>query len=124
MDSQAYWQAVLARDREKLASFFWDDAVIRWHNTDECFTVPEFIRANCDYPGSWEGTVERMEGQGDLIITVTHVYDKGRTVSFHAVTFLHLRDGKIQTVDEYWSDDGPPPRWRQDLHIGRPIGEY
>ena len=123
MDIYAYWQAVLGQDREKLADFFREDAKVCWHNTNECFTVPEFIRANCDYPGVWDGEVERVEMQGDLVITVTHVYNKEKTVSCHAVSFLYLRDGKIQRADEYWSDDGEPPRWRQDLHIGRPIGE-
>ena len=24
-------------------------------------------------------------------------------------------------LEEYWGDDGPPPRWRQEMGIGRPI---
>ena len=28
---------------------------------------------------------------------------------------------KIISIDEYWSDDGDAPPWRQEMHIGRPI---
>lgn len=122
MDVHSFWQAVLKQDRQALPVFFWEDARIRWHNTNECFTVSEFIRANCDYPGQWEGKVEQIVEHGDLTITVTHVYNREKTVSCHAVTFLRLREGKIQEVDEYWGDDGQPPQWRQELHIGCPIG--
>lgn len=122
MDIHAYWRSVLEQDRTALPDFFWENARVNWHNTNECFTVPEFIRANCDYPGTWEGKVERIIEQGDLIITVTHVYNRERTISFHAVSFLHIRDGKIQEVDEYWGDDGAPPAWRQEMHIGSVIG--
>ena len=121
MDVQAYWDAVLRQDRETLADFFWEDAVINWHNTNECFTVAEFIQANCDYPGQWDGKLERVMEVGDQVITVTHVYNKEGTLSCRAVSFLRIREGKILSVDEYWGDDGQPPRWRQELAIGRPI---
>ena len=32
-----------------------------------------------------------------------------------------LAQDKIISVDEYWSDDGEAPQWRQEMHIGRPI---
>ena len=113
MDIQKYWQAVLEQDRE--------DAWVNWHNTNEHFKVSEFIRANCDYPGQWDGEVERIVELEDQIITAVHVYPKDRSLSFHVVSFLRVRDGKIQSIDEYWGDDGQPPKWRQDLHIGRSI---
>lgn len=121
MDIQKYWQAVLEQDREALADFFREDAWVNWHNTNEHFTVSEFIRANCDYPGQWDGEVERIVELEDQIITAVHVYPKDRSLSFHVVSFLRVRDGKIRSIDEYWGDDGQPPKWRQDLHIGRPI---
>ena len=46
-----YWKAVLEQDEKTLPEFFREDALIRWHNTDEEFTVHEFVRANCEYPG-------------------------------------------------------------------------
>ena len=56
--------------------FFKEDACIRWHNTREQFTVNEFIRANCEYPGEWTGEVERLEKAGDLNIMAVHVHTK------------------------------------------------
>lgn len=121
MDIQRFWSAVLKQDRDALAAFFHEDAWVNWHNTNEHFTVPEFIRANCDYPGAWDGEVERIMEQVDQIITVTHVYDREKTVSLHAVSFFRIRQDKIQSIDEYWGDDGRPPQWRENMHIGRSI---
>lgn len=121
MDIQRFWSAVLEQDRDALAAFFHEDAWVNWHNTNEHFTVPEFIRANCDYPGVWDGEVERITEQEGQIITVTHVYDREKTMSLHAVSFFQIRQNKIQSIDEYWGDDGRPPQWRENMHIGRSI---
>ena len=59
-DINAYFASVLRKDAEALRLFFLEDAVIRWHNTNEAFTVDEFIRANCEYPGRWTGEIERV----------------------------------------------------------------
>ena len=56
------WRAVSAQDRAALAGFFTEDAVILWPNTGEAFTLPEYLRANCDYPGQWAGQV--LMGKG------------------------------------------------------------
>lgn len=121
MDIRKYWSAVLRQDRESLAAFFHRDAWVNWHNTNEHFTVSEFVRANCDYPGVWDGEVERIVEQDNLVITVTYVYNTEHTVSCHVVSFLRTKEDKIQSIDEYWGDDGAPPEWRQKMGIGCPI---
>ena len=121
MNIAAFWKDVLSQNRSTLASYFCEDAVIRWHCSNEQFTVSEYIRANCDYPGNWDGEIERIETVNDLIITAVRVYPADRSVSFHVVSFLLLRDGLIQTMDEYWADDGDAAQWRQDTKIGKPI---
>lgn len=121
MDIAAFWKDVLSQNRSALAGYFCDDAVIRWHCTNEQFTVSEYIRANCDYPGSWDGEFERIETADALIITAVRVYPTDRSASFHVVSFLRLRDGLIQTMDEYWADNGDAPEWRQEMKIGKPI---
>ena len=68
MDPYGYWQAVLRQDADAMREFFHENAVMCWHNTNERFTLAEFLRANCAYPGSWDGTVERVEETGDLLI--------------------------------------------------------
>lgn len=121
MDIRKYWSAVLRQDMEGLAAFFHRDAWVNWHNTNEHFTVSEFVRANCDYPGVWDGEVERIVEQDNLVITVTYVYNTEQTASCHVVSFLRTKEDKIQSIDEYWGDDGAPPEWRKKMGIGCPI---
>jgi len=121
MDVERYWNAALAQKPEEMRPFFREDAVIRWPNTNEQFQVEEFIRANCEYPGSWAGEIERLEQLGDLIITVVHVYSRDKTVSCHVTSFMHTKEDQIISLDEYWGDDGSPPQWRLEKRLGVPI---
>lgn len=121
MNINEYWKVALAQDANKMKDYFNENAYINWHNTNEHFTVDEFIRANCEYPDSWDGEVERIEEIGNLIITATHVYAKNKPLSFHVVSFIKVTDDKISSIDEYWGDDGMPPQWRLDKHIGTTI---
>lgn len=113
------WQATLKQQAEQMCVYFHPDAIIRWHNTNEQFTLSEYIDANCKYPGTWDGEVERIEPVSDGLLTITHVYGEG--ISFHVTSFFTLKKGKIQTLDEYWSEDGEAPAWRQAMHIGKTI---
>ena len=92
--------------------------MIRWHNTNEQFSVGEFIRANCDYPGQWRGQVERVERTDGTIVTVIRVFAADDSVSFHVVSFIRLLGERIAELDEYWSEDGEPPDWRKELRLG------
>lgn len=118
MDINRFWGAVLKQDAVAIRSYFREDAYVNWHCTNEHFTVEEYIRANCEYPGEWDGKVERVHQRGDLMITATHVYTKDGGLSFHVTSFLSLKDDKIAAMDEYWGDDGEAPKWRQEMHIG------
>ena len=68
------------------------------------------MRANCDYPGSWCGEVERVEYIENTIITVTRVWSSKS--SFHVTSFFEMKDDKIKVLDEYWGEDGFVPQWR------------
>ncbi|MCY1713779.1 nuclear transport factor 2 family protein [Caproiciproducens galactitolivorans] len=114
-----YWEDITKQDEQRLREYFCEDACIRWHNTNEQFNVEEFLRANCDYPGKWDGTVERMEQIGNLVITVVHVWTEG--MSFHVTSFMKMNGNRIVAIDEYWGDDGCAPQWRMEKHIGKPI---
>ena len=101
MNIYDFGKAVLVQDEQEIRKIFHKDAYINWHCTNEHFTVDEFIIANCEYPGEWDGEVERLEEMDDLIITVTHVYPTDRTASFHVTSFIKMKDDKIASVDEY-----------------------
>lgn len=114
-------ECCIKQNKIQLTTFFHKDAYIRWHCTNENFTVDEFIQANCEYPGQWDGHIERTEYLHDLIITVVHVFSSDHSLSFHVVSFIKLKDQLIMSIDEYWGDDGMAPQWRLDKHIGTPI---
>lgn len=116
-----FWKAVLVQNENEIRKFFHNDAHINWHCTNERFNVDEFIIANCEYPGDWDGRVERVETLDDLIITVTNVYPKDRSISFHVTSFIKIKKEKIISMDEYWADDGDAPKWRLEKHIGKAI---
>ena len=123
MNIRQYWADVLAQNAHALRSYFAPGAWIRWHNTNEQFTVEEFIHANCEYPGNWDGEIVQMICTDSYFITATHVHTKDQTLHFHVTSFIRMENGKIASIDEYWGDDGPAPQWRQELHIGTPINE-
>ncbi len=121
MNIQEYWYAVLRQDERTIKSFFCDDGYVNWHNTNEHFTVDEFIRANCEYPDLWDGSIERIEVIGNTVITVVAVFSQDKKLRFHVTSFIVLREDKIYSVDEYWGNDGEAPMWRQSLNLGSPI---
>ncbi len=120
-DVQSFWDAVLRQDADAIRAFFHPDAWVRWHNTNEHFTVEEFIRANCEYPGKWAGEIERIVTADNVVITAVHVYSTNGEISCHAASFIQVEDGKIVSMDEYWGDDGPVPAWRLEKRIGTKI---
>ncbi len=118
----ALWAAIARQDADAMREYFTPGAVICWHNTDEQFTLEEYLRANCEYPGEWRGRLERAEAVEGGAVSVARVWAADGSVALHAVSFYRFEAGKIARMDEYWGDDGQPPAWRQALGLGRPIG--
>lgn len=117
-DVYKFFDLVLSQNALEIKKFFNEDAYIDWHNTNERFTVDEFIEANCTYPGKWSGEVERVEQIGNLLIAVakvTNVLDKS---SYYVNSFILLENDKIVKLDEYWGDNGEVPQWRMIKNIG------
>ena len=121
MNTKEFWKAVLAQDASEIKKYFHHNAYINWQCTNEHFSVDEYIIANCEYPGDWDGIVERVETMADLLVKVTLVYPKDMSSSFHVTSFIKLKDDKIISMDEYWADDGDAPQWRKDKNIGIPL---
>lgn len=103
-----FFRAVVTQDADALRAFFAPDAQICWHCSNERFTLEEYIRANCEYPGKWNGELERVEHAGDT-----------DGASLHVVSFLREQGGRIVSLDEYYGDDGPAPAWRQEMKLGK-----
>jgi len=112
---------VVTQNANALQTHFAPHAIINWHDSNEQLTVPEYIKANCEYPGNWQGKVLRTEKTSDGVFIVTKIWSETST---HFVTaFAKLENGKIIRLDEYYSDLGEPPQWRKDMNIGKPIEE-
>ena len=121
MDVKEFWIDVLKQNREKLISYFHKDAVIRWHCSNELFTVSEYIKANCEYPEEWEGKIERIEKTENMIITAVKVYSVNKSSSFHVISFIKTENNLITEMDDYWADDTEVPEWRRNMKIGSKI---
>ncbi len=121
MNIYKFWNDILEQNADAIRGYFDKNAYINWHCTNEQFNVDEFIIANCEYPGSWNGNVERVEKINDIFVTATHVYSQNQELSFHVTSFIKVVDDKIAAMDEYWADDGIPPKWRLDKQIGKAI---
>ena len=57
----------------------------------------------------------------DGCVLAARVLPVGAEDSYHVVSFVRLRDGRIAELDEYWADDTELPEWRRRMKIGRPI---
>lgn len=123
MDMQQFWRAVLEQDAKALSAFFHQDAWVEWPCSNERFTLDEYLRANCEYPGRWDGRLEKTVQTQDGVITAVRVFPQDHSASYHVVSFICMKAGKIASMTEYWADDGPPPEWRQRMKIGRPIAD-
>lgn len=121
MNIHQYWADVLRQDAEAIRTYFHPDAWINWNNTNEHFTVDEFVRANCEYPNCWDGEIEQLLSAGDTVVTAVHVFTHDRRLHFHVTSFLRIVQDQIMSIEEYWGDDGNAPQWRQNLGIGSPI---
>lgn len=117
------WCDINMQRWDKIPDYFTPDASIHWHNTNEKFTVSEFLKANSEYPGNWTIIPEKALCDGNTVITVVKVALRDAYVSLHATSFFEFEGDKIKRLDEYWGDDGPAPQWRKDLGIGKPIQE-
>lgn len=121
MNIETFLEDIFSQNKIKLRTYFHKNAIIKWHCTNEIFTVDEYIKANCEYPGEWEGKIERIEIVNNTIILACQVFPKDKSLSFHVVSFIRIENDLVIEMDEYWADDGLAPEWRRKLKIGRPI---
>lgn len=119
----SFFEAVLSQNPDKLRRLFQKKAVIEWLCTNERFTLEEYVRANCEYPGDWAGEIVSILSASEQTVLITRVWPKDESASFHCVSVICWKKSKIAALTEYWSNDGPAPQWRQEMGIGTPIRE-
>ena len=117
---EKFIMAVTRQDAAALRDFFVPDAVICWHDSNEQFSVEEYIRANCEYPGNWSGEIQRVDKIDGGMAIVTKI-SSGDFATFVSA-FIKLDSGKISRLDEYYADYNEEiPDWRRKMNIGKPI---
>ena len=79
---EKFWNDVINQNQEKLISYFAEDALIQWPCTNEQFSVQEYIKVNCDYPGNWSGNIELIEKTNSQIILAGQVFSKNKNYLF------------------------------------------
>lgn len=115
---QALWEAIGAQRWMDMPAFFTEDAMIRWPNTRERFTVLDYVRANSDYPGDWAVRLCRLDAIDDSVISLVQITEAKGTASLHVISYCSFDEEKIARMDEYFSEDGEPPSWRTEQNIG------
>ncbi len=119
----AFFRAVLGQEPNALRKCFRNDAVIEWPCTNERFNVEDYIRATCEYPGAWAGEVDDVLSAAGQDVMITRVWPTDQSASYHCVSVIRRRGGKIAALTEYWADDGPAPQWRREMGIGKLLRE-
>ncbi|MDH6364626.1 hypothetical protein M2139_001613 [Enterococcus sp. PF1-24] len=117
-----FWQSVAKQELPALREYFVTTAVIDWPNTNERFTREEYLVANCEYPGAWQAVVLQCNQISvDEYVSITQVRLVDEAISFHAISYYRMIDGKICYLKEFWSEDGEAPEWRKKKNIGKKI---
>lgn len=116
-----FLKAVLSQEPTELRKLFQKNAMIEWPCTNEQFSLEEYIRANCEYPGQWDGKIVSVIPSAEQTVLITKVWPKGEGASFHCVSIIRMMKNKIVSLVEYWSYDGPAPQWRREMEIGKPL---
>lgn len=64
---------------------------------------------------------QRKMIENEMTVSVPLEVVKASEIEPKEVKWLRTANDKITSMDEYWADDGNPPQWKIDKHIGTPI---
>ncbi len=111
---QRFWALYQARRWADAQALLAPHAECLWWATQERFRGGEaIVHVNAVYPEGW--TIHLIDLQTLMdgrVLSLVRVEQDGS--NFYANSYFHVRDGLIQQIDEYWSDQQPAPAWRCD----------
>ena len=108
-----FWKVMASNDFYAAAELLAPDCEVVWPLTKEVIRGRRnFAQLNSAYPaeGEWTFTIERIVGEGELVVTDVIVSDGVR--SDRAITFHTVRDGLICKQVEYWPEEYAAADWR------------
>jgi ketosteroid isomerase-like protein len=113
--ARRYWDALNAQDLGALRELYAEDAVQEWPQSGERIVGRDnIIAVNENYPGLPKGTERRVVGEGDLVVAEVTLDYGGQAGTYHAVSILELRDGRIARETDYFGAPFPAPQWRAE----------
>ncbi|MFG3161539.1 nuclear transport factor 2 family protein [Streptomyces sp. NPDC048232] len=114
---QEFWARMQARDWVGLGALLADDLVVEWPvSAERIVGRADFVAVNAEYPEGWSIHVMRVVADGDGETVVSEVEVPHETMGVHRVVSLWtVRDSRIITGREYWTEPGsdPSPQWRE-----------
>ena len=109
-----FWALFQARRWAEAQALLAPGACCQWWATRERFEgAASVVHVNAVYPEGWQiFLLELNELPDGRVLSLVRV-DHGER-SFYANSYARVDGGRIQSLDEYWSDTQPPPAWRND----------
>lgn len=105
-------------NKENLRKYFNENATILWYETNEKFSIDEYLQVNLEYPNEWIGEIKRIENKNDLIIFIGEVKSKDESLCYYCTSFVKMKNNKILLLEEFWTKVASPPNWRKKLNLG------
>lgn len=109
-----FWALYQARRWSDAQALLHPEAHCNWWATAERFQgAAAIVHVNAIYPEGWVLHVLELNPLGaGRVHSLVRVEQGGQV--FYANSFFQLKQGLIQSLDEYWSDQAPAPSWRLD----------
>ncbi len=108
-----YWEALNNQDYGALKELYNEDAVQEWPQSGERMVGRDnIIAVNENYPGMPKATPRRTVASGDLLIAEVTLNYPGDVGTYHSISILQLKDGKIAMETDYFGAPFEAPEWR------------
>lgn len=109
-----FWACYQARRWAEAQALLAPQAICRWWTTGERFEgAAAIVHVNAVYPEGWALHLLELRALAAAQVHSLVRVDHG-DAQFYANSFFQLSDGRIASIDEYWSDVQAAPGWRQD----------
>lgn len=118
------WKCFNEQKWDEASLLLAEDFTATWPQSREKMTGLNFIEVNRRYPGTHKIEVLTLHHQyneqkpTNTVISEVFIQSQmpdGKQIKLFAVSIFAVKDNKIKSATEYWSDCYPAPEWRKDL---------
>ena len=110
---KSFWQLFSDQKWDEAKGLLHDQFMAEWPQSRErMISAENFIDVNRNYPGNHKIQVIHALEVGNTVITTVWIEaDTGQKT--YANSYFEIVNGKIQKIEEYWSEPYPAPDWRK-----------